>query len=350
MQHFKVYSKQDVLALTKIRRFETKLGELVQVLGTPQNLEQELANSSARFVIVGVPEGIGVKANFGIGGADTAWVPFLHSFLNIQSNDFLLGDDILLLGHFDFSEVETLIDSNAHSSEEKIEAYRHAVNTIDDEVEHVVKIITQYKKIPIVVGGGHNNAYGCIKGAAKGLYKAGLIPLAQINVINLDAHADFRPLEGRHSGNGFRYADEDGYLEKYCVIGLHENYIPQNSWIDIVNDPFIDVITFEDIFIHEKRNFIQAIAHATTFTEDTYCGIELDLDVIENTLSSASTPAGISSLHARQYINYAAIDTKVAYLHICEGATKLSNGRNDESTGKLISYLVSDFVKMINAK
>jgi len=346
MPHFKIYSKQDILSLTKIRRFETKLGELVQVLGTPQNLEQELAQSSSKFVIIGVPEGIGVKANLGIGGADTAWIPFLQSFLNIQSNDFLQGNNILLLGHFDFSEIETLIDSNAHSFEEKIEAYRHAVNTIDDEVEHAVKIITQNKKIPIVIGGGHNNSYGCIKGAAKGLHKAGLIPIAQINAINLDAHADFRPVEGRHSGNGFRYADEDGYLEKYCIIGLQENYIPQNSWIDIVNDPFIDVITFEDIFIHEKRSFIQAIAHATTFTEDTYCGIELDLDVIEDTLSSASTPVGISPLHARQYINYTALDTKTAYLHICEGATKLSDGRNDDSTGKLISYLVSDFVKM----
>src|SRR5207249_1432006 len=111
-----------------------------------------------------------------------------------------------------------------------------------------------------------------------------------------------------------------------------------------------DVITFEDIFIHEKRNLIQAIAHATTFTEDTYCGIELDLDVIEDTLSSASTPVGISSLHARQYINFAALESKVAYLHICEGATKLSDGSTDESTGKLISYLVSDFIKMADAK
>ena len=98
VQHFKIYSKQDILSLTKIRRFETKLGELVQVLGTPQNLEQELEQSSSKFVIIGVPEGIGIKANLGIGGADTAWVPFLQSFLNIQSNDFLQGNNILLLG------------------------------------------------------------------------------------------------------------------------------------------------------------------------------------------------------------------------------------------------------------
>jgi formiminoglutamase len=253
-----------------------------------------------------------------------------------------------LLGQFDFSDMALLIEQNAGSHEERIEAYRHAGHAIDDEVEHIIKLITEHKKIPIVIGGGHNNAYGCIKGAAKGLYKAGIIPLAQINAINLDAHADYRPLEGRHSGNGFRYADEDGYLEKYCVIGLHENYIPQNCWIDIVNDPFIDVITYEDIFLHEKRNFIQAIAHATGFTEDSYCGLELDLDSIQHTLTSAATPVGITALHARQYVSFAASDTKVAYLHICEGASRLSDGRSDNSTGKLISYLVSDFVKAVD--
>lgn len=345
MQHLKIYNKNDVLSVTKLRRFETKLGERVLVVSDETNIEKSLEETSAKFVLVGVPEDMGVKANYGMGGADKAWLPFLKSFLNIQSNDFFEGSDVLLLGHFDFSDISGLIENNAQSYEEKIEAYRHALTAVDDEVEHVVKLITQNKKIPIVIGGGHNNAYPCIKGAAKGLYKAGVIPLAQINVINLDAHADYRPLEGRHSGNGFRYADEDGYLEKYCVIGLHENYLPQNCWLDIVNDPFIDVITFEDIFLHEKRSFMQAVAHATGFTEDSFCGIDLDLDCIEDTLSSALTPAGISPIHARQYIHFAACDTKPAYLHICEGATQLNDGRTDESTGKLISYLVSDFIK-----
>lgn len=349
MQHLKIYNKQDILSLTRLRRFETKIGERLQVIGDAKNIEQSIAQSNAKFVLAGVPEDMGVKADLGMGGADTAWVPFLEAFFKIQSNDFFEGSEVLLVGHFDFSQMANLIENNAQSKEEKIEAYRHAINTVDDEVEKLVKIITEHKKIPIIIGGGHNNSYPCIKGAAKGLYKAGVIPIAQINAINLDAHADFRPLEGRHSGNGFRYADEDGYLEKYCVIGLHENHIPQNVWMDIVNDPFIDVITFEDIFLHEKRSFIQAVAHATGFTEDTYCGIELDLDCISNTLSSAYTPVGISPLHARQFINFAASDTKAAYLHICEGATKLANGRTDDSTGKLIAYLVSDFIKMENA-
>jgi formiminoglutamase len=249
------------------------------------------------------------------------------------------------LGHFDFSDMEHLIEQNALSYDEKSEAFRHAVNTIDDEVEQLVKLITQFKKIPIVIGGGHNNSYPCIKGAAKGFYKAGILPIAQLNAMNLDAHADFRPMEGRHSGNGFTYAEEDGYLEKYCVIGIHENYLPQNVWMDIVNNPFVDCITYEDIFVHEKRTFLQAIGHAASFTDDTLCGIELDLDCIEGVLSSAQTPVGISPNQARQYIQFATTQSKPAYLHICEGATHLSDGRTDGSTGKLISYLVSDFVK-----
>lgn len=182
------------------------------------------------------------------------------------------------------------------------------------------------------------------------MHKAGLIPIAQINAINLDAHSDYRPSEGRHSGNGFRYAEEDGYLQKYCVVGLHESYLPQNVWMDIVNNPFMDCITYEDIFVHEKRNFIQAVAHATGFTEDNFTGIELDLDCIQGVLSSAETPAGILPLHARQYISFAAIDSKISYLHICEGATQLVDGRKQETTGKLISYLVSDFIKARESK
>ncbi len=347
MNHLKVYNKKDVLQLTHIRRFETKIGERISVINNASNIEQSIQLSNAKFVLFGVPEDIGNKANHGLGGADSAWNPFLQSFLNVQSNDFFEGSEILLVGHFDFSEIAQLIDNNAQNKEEKIEAYRHAVNAIDDEVEQLVHIITQNRKMPIVIGGGHNNAYPCIKGAAKGWYKAGVLPIAEINVINLDAHADYRPLEGRHSGNAFRYAEEDGYLEKYCVVGLHENYIQQNVWVDMVNNPFIDCITYEDIFIHQKRNFIQAVAHATGFTEGSLSGIELDLDCIEHTLSSAATPVGISALHARQYINFATADSKPAYLHICEGATKLSDGREDISTGKLISYLVSDFIKAI---
>jgi formiminoglutamase len=297
-------------------------------------------------VVVGIPEDIGVLANGGISGAATAWLSFLQAFLNIQSNDFLEGSELTVLGYFDFGDIQYLIDRNAYDFNEKLEAYRHAVNAIDDEVEGLIKAIVVAGKIPVVIGGGHNNAYPLLRGAAKGFHQLQKIPLAQINCINLDAHSDYRPAEGRHSGNAFRYAEDDGFLQKYCVIALHENYLPQNVWMDIVNNPFIDFITYEDIFIHEKRSFRQAVSHGIDFTEDNFTGIELDLDAIENVLSSAITPSGISLLEGRQYVNLCAAHAKVAYLHICEGSAQLSSGQANETIGKTISFLVSDFIKM----
>lgn len=342
--HFTLYTKADVLSLTRLRRFETKVGERIKTVSGEEL--QNLQGHPSRYVIIGIPENIGVKANEGTGGTAGCWPYFLKAFLNTQSNDFFSGDDVALLGHFDFSDAEKLIDTAAHDEAERVDAYRHAVHAVDDEVEKVVKTVTAAGKLPIVIGGGHNNAYPLLKAAAKGLHATQRIPLPQLNCINLDAHADYRPAEGRHSGNAFRYAEEDGFLEKYCVVGLHENYLPQNVWFDMVNNPFVDCITYEDIFLHEKRTFRQAVSHAITFTEDGFCGIELDLDSVENALSSAATPCGLSTVMARQYVTLCAAHARPAYLHICEGAVQLTDGGTDRLTGKLISYLVTDFIKM----
>ena len=345
MKHFKFYSKKDILSLTKVRRYETRLGERLQYLKESAEWPEGLIQSSAKYVLLGVPEDIGVKGNLGTGGADTNWIPFLNDFLNIQSNDFFTGENVLLLGHFDFGDLKYLIENNAYSPDELIDAYRHAVVAIDEEVEAIVKVIAASNKIPIVIGGGHNNSYPIIKGVSKGMFKTGKVPLAQINCINLDTHANFKHMEGRHSDNAFRYAEADGYLGKSALVALHENHISQNVLTEIYANPFVQYSTYEDIFIHERTNFIQAVAHATGFTEDSYTGIEIDLDAIEYALASGCTPSGISVLQARQFINFTATDAKAAYLHICEGASQMADGTRDENTGKLMSYLVCDFVK-----
>ncbi len=343
MHYLHVYRKQDILALTKIRQFETKLGERVLAAADAGNVPASIEQTDAEYVLFGIPEDIGVRADEGRGGSGTAWPFFLKNFLNQQSNDFLTGETVQVLGYFDFSELDRLIEANAYGREEKLVAYRHAVHTIDEAVEPLIKLITASGKIPIVIGGGHNNAYPLIKGAAKGLQKAGLIPLPQINAVNLDAHSGFRPVEGRHSGNAFRYAEEDGFLEKYCAIGVNENELPQNIWLDITNNPFVDLISYEDTLVLERRSFTQAVAHATGFTEDNYIGLELDLDVLGPT-GTGMPAAGLGPLQARQYVTFAASDSKIAYLHVCEGTWSLCHGHS-EAAGQLMATIVSDFLK-----
>ncbi len=346
MKHFHFYSKQDILNMTRHRRYETKLGEKLRIIENPQMFTDLLVSSFSRYVLFGIPEDIGVKANYGVGGTDTAWQNFMHYFVNVQSTDKLIGEEVIVPGYFDFSGIRKVIEHNAKGLEETIDAYRHAVaNLVDEEVEEIAKLIIAADKIPIVIGGGHNNGYPLVKGAAKSLFKAEKVGKAQINVVNADAHADFRIMEGRHSGNAFRYAMEEGWLGKYAIVALHENYNPQSMLDDLYSNVNVQYTFFEDIFLHERMNFRQAVAQAFSFADDNYIGVELDLDCVENALSSAMTPSGISSAHSRQYMNFAGNYQKIAYVHICEGAQKLQNGNENHQTGKLLAYLVSDFIK-----
>lgn len=322
--------KADIQARIRIREHETKLGECILI---DSNVS---TTSSPQFILLGVKEDIGARANLGLGGAATVWDNFLNAFLNVQDTPFLRGSEIQLLGHFDFTDLP-------HQTE--IEQLRQQVNIIDDEVSSLVRSIVAAGKIPIIIGGSHAGAYANLKGTALGLREH--LPTAQVNCINLDAHSDYRLTEGRHSGNGFRYAIDEGYLKRYAILGLHENYTPELVLKHLKEHPEIQFSTWEDIFLREKLSFSQALEQAFAFTEEenNQVGIELDVDCIENVLSSAMTPTGISTQQARYYIYQAARRCQVVYLHLCEGATMLENGLENRSTGKLLSYLVSDFIK-----
>jgi formiminoglutamase len=71
------------------------------------------------------------------------------------------------------------------------------------------------------------------------------------------------------------------------------------------------------------------------------------MDTIQNIPSSAKTSSGISANNARQYVTWCAKNTNAAYLHIAEAAPVLSHIKTDNKTGKLIAYLVTDFMKSV---
>jgi formiminoglutamase len=318
INHLQKFQLKTLKSIIKTRNGETKLGECIS---------PNWQDPSVKFVLLGIEEDIGVRVNGGVGGTHTAWQAFLNSFVNIQSIDALNGAEIGIFGHFNFDDLNDSINSKT-------------VDLIDAEVCEAINKIAKSGKIPIVIGGGHNNAYPIIKGISTAKNEA-------INTINLDAHSDFRAMEGRHSGNGFRYAFEEGFLKKYAIIGLHENYNNRLIINELKQKFDIWFCFWEDIFLKEKYTFKEAIYAAFEFTEHASTGIELDLDSLENTVSSAMTPCGITATQARQYVHHLAQNITPAYLHICEGASQLATGQHSPLIGKLMSYLVSDFVKAV---
>ena len=57
------------------------------------------------------------------------------------------------------------------------------------------------------------------------------------------------------------------------------------------------------------------------------------------------TMSGFSVEEVRNFIHYFGKNKNAAYLHICEGAPDLAEAKNSHLVGKLIAYLITDFVK-----
>lgn len=317
------------------RSGESKFGEHVKMLPRISNIYEQLKNLDVEHVIIGLPEAVGVFANHGKPGTSRAWEATLKVLLNIQSNTFTKANSVLILGHLDFSEELLEVSKLNQNKKNDIKKARKIVERIDNYVAHIMQLIVTSGKKAIVIGGGHNNAYGNIKGASLALNKP-------INVVNFDAHSDFRPEEGRHSGNGFSYAFAEGFLKNYFIFGLHENYTSDAIFKTLNETKSLKYNTFENIVIKNNLSFIDGMYHALNHISSKPFGIEIDCDAIENIPSSAMTPSGFSVNKTRQFVNFFAKHKNATYLHICEASPKK---KTTNMVGKLITYLITDFIK-----
>lgn len=336
------FHASDLSKITNYRNGEIKFGEKMITVPKEANIQDFIKNCSAKYVLFGIPEDIGIRANFGRPGAASAWESAIKSIANIQYNRFSNGDKLLILGQIDVSvEMKAVENLDFHTNEDR-KTLSELVIVIDKEVSHIVSIIIKAGKTPIIIGGGHNNSYGNIKGTALANGKP-------INAVNFDAHSDFRILEGRHSGNGFSYAYEEGFLNKYFIFGLHENYTSKKvlSNIKKIQDR-VRFNTYDEIAIRQQKSFRKELSQAYAFITNETFGIEIDLDAIPNIASSAMTISGFSVEQLRQFVYYFAKSENAAYLHICEGAPDLCGQKENNLVGKLIGYLVTDFMKANN--
>ena len=304
-----------------LREGEVKIGQKAAVF-------DDFGLIKTKFVILGVSEDVGPRANMGAPGSDRSFDVFVNRFLNMQSNRFFDGSDCLIMGKvIGFS-----------SPDASIPELRACVEEIDSMVfEYCVRIFSM-KAIPIVIGGGHNNAYPIIK-AYHSVFGLGL------DVINLDPHADFRPLEGRHSGNSFSYAMSQGMLSSYHVIGLHKQYNSESMLLELENNKcffsfYEDYLMGVNSFVLDFSKIKRILGFGDT-DNDAGFGCEIDMDAIKGMPSSAFTPSGFSLDEVRAYLGLMNVSFRLLYLHLPEAAPLSS--REDAIVGKSLSYLVSDF-------
>lgn len=303
------FSHTQIEKHTSVRDGEIRIGQKAQA---------EISEETD-FVILGIMEDIGPQANLGNPGSKNAFDAFLSKFQNMQSNRFLNGSEIAILGAIHQ-------ESELNNLSEK----RNAVAELDDFVVQVLnKCNIQNQKL-IVIGGGHNNAYPIIR-----YFSEKKQPL---HIINIDPHADCRPLEGRHSGNPFSTAISEHQVFSYRVYGLHEQYNNEAIY-NFLNEHKCTYSFFEDYL--DGKSTLKNDLSKLPFDEN--IGLEIDLDSIENMPTSAFTPSGFKLDEIRSALR-SLNDCEIQYLHLPEGAPK--NDEEKTIVGKALAYLVTDFIKI----
>ena len=315
------YTEKDLLHRTSVRSGETKLGQIL-----PTITEADFSSDRRlkyRFVIVGIEEDYGVRANLGRGGADKAFQAFLQHFCNLQENRFFPAHSVAILG---------AIIPTQRIADEDLEGLRHATQAADATLTHTIDRIIRGGAIPIVIGGGHNNSFGCLQGAAQALGKA-------VNCLNIDAHTDLRALEGRHSGNGFSYAKKEGALGAYFMWGLQENYTPEYIWQYMENHDEVEYLSYED-YLSGEETMEATLIRVESLLGERY-GIELDVDVIAHFPSSAESSSGFTLEYVRSLLYR--LDTDPHYFHLCE--SRIASATDQRIAGRALALLTADFIK-----
>ena len=344
MQYLNQYKEADIASFFSPRNNEIKLGQALRLL-PQENYHSslvELRESGVRFALLGIPEDIGPRGNHGLGGSHKGWQAFLKSFLNLQANSFIAADSICIIGEVELGDLQKQTQGlNAANSEEEAGALRLACAEIDNRVAAICQPIFEAGLIPIVIGGGHNNAFPLLCAASQAKKE----PLA---AVNMDPHSDFRPLEGRHSGNGFSYASCEGHLSHYYVVGLHELKNSQASLASI-SDKGFKYDSYQSIWVRQALSYQDSLSKATQYllSSNREVGVELDVDSISYLPVSAYTNCGITVSQAEQYVYQMSCNTPAAYLHLAEAAPErhpVSEAQGEKETGQVLSALVNAFL------
>lgn len=273
----------------------------------------------ARLVLIGFPTDEGVSRNGGRSGARLA--PD-----NIRKALYKLCPDARSSAGVEIINSTCDVGDIVHDQ----------LEMMHDALGEVVAAVIQEDKIPVILGGGHETAYGHFLGYEKAS--------RQVSIVNLDAHADVRPLQDGlgHSGSPFRQALEhpSATAIKYQVLGLQPQSV-SGEHLQYLDEKGANYSFREEYSLNRLRETLAPPAPImATF----------DVDVVDSSYApgvSAPCTNGLSSQDLLEAMYLAGLSPNVHSIDVVEVNPSLDI---DNRTAKLAALGIWNFIRGVSRR
>ena len=211
----------------------------------------------------------------------------------------------------------------------------------------MVSSVLQQKQFPIVLGGGHDMAYGHFHGIKS--YLGSMQKYPKIGIINFDAHFDLRQNEiGNHSGTPFyqiaKECEAKNEIFHYLCMGVRKDANDRLLFQTAkdLNVTYVLSDTFRIQFLEEINTWIHAFAKSVD-----HIYVTIDLDGFSSAYApgvSASSPMGFTPQIVLECLKTIVSTGKMISLDIAEMNPKYDI---DGMTAKLAASLIHHFIHSI---
>lgn len=213
--------------------------------------------------------------------------------------------------------------------------------------------------LPVVLGGGHEVAFGTYTGVAdsqtrKTAGSAASQELGRLGILNLDAHFDLRRAEQPTSGTPFyqaltRERASDTYC-RYTVLGISEANNTQELF-DTAHELGVDYVVDEDCGVLNQQALLSTVREFVASVDIIY--LTLDLDVLPASIApGVSAPAGygVPLEIINVVLKEVAASGKLAAFDVAELNPSFdSDGRTAHTAARLIHTVLTYYTPLSSA-
>lgn len=281
-------------------------------------------NGELGFAFVGFCCDIGVKKNKGRTGAAAGPDSIRKEMANLPCR-FTEKLRLFDVGNIDCSNID--------------------LETGQELLRKVVSKVLKMNLIPIVLGGGHEVAFGHYNGLIDYYKKSCNNP--KLGIINFDAHFDLRPYpNGGTSGTMFRQiADRcasEGRTYSYMALGIqtHRNTVDLFKTADKLN---VRYLTAKEIVDGDVWSFMEKVDWF--IKEQDYLYLTVCSDVFSSAFApgvSATQPLGLTPETVLKMLKYILKTGKVVSFDIAEVSPRFDQ---DNTTSNLASVIIFNVIE-----